>query len=177
MLLFKENNNDNKNSLLSASKPNEQVLKTGYETKNVLKTGLKQKSIIKVYISDNKYFVEHSAAYALGLIKTRAIMMGNPKLVEISSEIHNKLKNNESIEIEYIKLENKQKLKVFVDNSKYCIDNSAAYSLGFMNVEEFNNSSSGYYYLSDDIINELKEKFDVEYCSLSLEQYQSNKKL
>ncbi len=46
-----------------------------------------------------------------------------------------------------------------------------------MNVEEFNNSSSGYYYLSDDIINELKEKFDVEYCSLSLEQYQSNKKL
>ena len=177
MNLFKEKKNEYENSVLSATKPKEQILKTGLETNLHLQTRLKQKSIIKIYVDDNKYYVEHSAAYALGLIKTRAIMMDNPKLIEISSEIHNKLKSNDSIDIEYIKIEKKQPLKVYIDGSQYCIANSAAYALGLLSVEQFNNSESDYYYITEDILNNFKERYNVEYCSLNLEKYSSDKKL
>ncbi len=79
-----------------------------------LQTRLKQKSIIKIYVYENKYYVEHSAAFALGLVKTRAIMMDHPKLMEISSDVHNKLKANDSIEIEYIRGKKKQPLKIYI---------------------------------------------------------------
>ena len=68
-------------------------------------------------------------------------------------------------------------LKVYVDSSQYCIDNSAAYALGFLNVEQFNSADGNYYYISEDILNSLKEKFNIEYYFLKLEQYSSNKKL
>lgn len=129
------------------------------------------------YIDENRYYVEHSAAFVLGLIKTRAIMMENPKLIEISSDVHNKLKSNDSIEIEYVKVKNKEPLKIYTDGSQYCIDNSAAYALGFLNVEEFNNPESDYYYISEDVLNNLKKKFNIEFYSLNLEQYLSDKKL
>ena len=177
MNLFKDKKNEYENSILSATRPKETILKTGLETNFRLQTRLKQKSIIKIYVDENKYYVEHSAAFALGLIKTRAIMMDNPKLIEISSEVHNKLKSNDSIEIEYIKTEKKQTLKIYADGSQYCIDNSSAYALGFLNVEQFNNPESNYYYISEDIINNLKEKFNIEFYSLNLEQYSSGKKL
>ena len=177
MNLYKEKENKYENSILSATKPKETSLKTGLETNFQLQTRLKQKSIIKIYVDENKYYVEHSAAFALGLIKTRAIMMDNPKLIEISSEVHNKLKANDLIEIEYIKIEKKQPLKIYIDGSRYCIDNSAAYSLGFLNVEQFNSPESNYYYISEDVLNNLKEKFNVEFYSLNLEQYSLDKKL
>lgn len=177
MNLYKEKENKYENSILSATRPKETILKTGLETNFQLQTKLKQKSIIKIYVDENKYYVEHSAAFALGLIKTRAIMMDNPKLIEISSEVHNKLKANDLIEIEYIKIEKKQPLKIYTDGSQYCIDNSAAYSLGFLNVEQFNSPGSSYYYISEDVLNNLKEKFNVEFYSLNLEQYSLDKKL
>lgn len=178
MNLFKENKIERDRGILSATKPNEPILKTGFETKTQLQTKLKQKSIIKIYVNDNKYYVEHSTAYALGLIKTRAIMMDKPKLVEITSEIHNKLKANDSMEIEYIIMEKKrQPLKVYVDGTKYCIDASSAYALGFLTVEDFSNVESQYYYITEEIFNILKEKFDIEFHSLNLEQYSSGKKL
>ena len=180
MNTFEYQKNQYKNNILSATRPKETILKTGLETSSQLQTRLKQKSIIKIYKDENKYYVDHSAAYALGIIKTRAIMMDKPKLVEIPVEIHNKLKSNDAIEIEYVKLEkenDKQALKVYVDSSQYCIDNSAAYALGFLNVEQFNSSDSDYYYITDDMLNILKEKFNIEYYSLNLKQYSSNKKL
>lgn len=177
MNLFKIKNNKQENSFLSMSKPKDTILKTGLNTNSNLQTKLKQKSIVKIYVDNNKYYVEHSAAYALGLIKVRAIMMEKPKLVEITSEVHNKLKSNDSIEIEYIKVEKKQHLKVYIDNSQYCIDNSAAYSLGLINVEEFNKSNSDYYYITEEILNDLKQKYDVEFYSLNLEKNSSNKQL
>lgn len=180
MNLFKDKKNEYDNSVLSATRPKETILKTGLETNFQLQTRLKQKSILKIYIDENKYYVEHSTAYALGLIKTRAIMLDKPKLIEIPIEIHNRIKSNDTIEIEYVKIENKndkQILKVYVDSSQYCIDNSAAYALGFLNVEQFNSFDGNYYYISEDILNSLKEKFNIEYNSLKLEQYSSNKKL
>ena len=176
MNLFKDKN-EYENSVLSATRPKETILKTDLKSNYQLQTRLKQKSIIKIYIDENKYYVEHSAAFALGLIKTRAIMLDNPKLIEISSEVHNKLKSNDSIEIEYIRVERKQSLKIYTNGSQYCIDNSAAYALGFLNVEEFNNPESDYYYISEDVLNNLKKKFNIEFYSLNLEQYLSDKKL
>lgn len=172
--------NGNKKSgrgILSATRPTKITLETGYETKTNLQTILKQKSIIKIYIDENKYYVEHSAAYALGLIKTRAIMLDSPKLIEISSDIHSKLKSSDSIEIEYIKIEKKQFLKVYVDDSKCCINNSAAYALGLLTVEEFNNSENEYYYITEEMVNNLKEKFNIEFYALNLEKNSTNKKL
>ena len=176
MNLFKDKN-EYENSVLSATRPKETILKIDLKSNYQLQTRLKQKSIIKIYIDENKYYVEHSAAFALGLIKTRAIMLDNPKLIEISSEVHNKLKSNDSIEIEYIRVERKQSLKIYTNGSQYCIDNSAAYALGFLNVEEFNNPESDYYYISEDVLNNLKKKFNIEFYSLNLEQYLSDKKL
>ena len=42
-------------------------------------TKLKQKKIIKIYVKEDKHYIEHSTAYALGLINTRAIMLDKPK--------------------------------------------------------------------------------------------------
>ena len=176
MVLYKEEKLGSNNGNLSAIRPKEPILKTGLETNPQLQTILKQKSIIKIYVDENKYYVEHSAAFVFGLIKTRAIMLDKPKLIEISSEAHNKLKSNDSIKIEYIRVEKKQKLKIYTDGSQYCIDNSAAYALGFISVEEFHNSESEYYYIPEDILNKLKEKFNVGFYPLNLEQYSSCKK-
>ena len=177
MLLYNKNKIESDNGLLSATRPHETILKTGLKTNSQLQTRLKQKSVIKIYVEDDKYYVEHSAAYALGLIKTRAIMTDNPKLIEITGEIHNRLKSNDMVEIEYIKIEKKQQLKVYVCNSQYCIDYSAAYALGFLTIEEFANNENNYYYITEQIINNLKEKYNIEFHSLTLEQNSVNKRL
>lgn len=177
MDLFKEKNRVNENNVLSATRPIVSILKVSGETKTQLQTRLKQKSIIKIYINENRYYVEHSVAYALGLIKTRAIMMDNPKLIEITCDIHSKLKSNDNIEIEYIKVLKKQSLKVYVDGINYCINTSAAYALGFLTVEEFNNAESQYYYINIEILETLKNSFNVELYSLNLLKETSNKKL
>ena len=165
------------NGILSATRPRESVLKTGLETNSKLLTKMKQKSIIKIYTDENKYYVEHSTAYVLGLINTRAIMLDSPKLIEISNTVYNRLKDNDFVEIEYIKIEKKSVLKVYVDGSNYCIDNSAAYALGLLGVEEFNNRDNNYYYITEEVLNGLKTNFDIQFNSLSLEKNTSDKKL
>ena len=172
-LLTREN--ENEKSLLSATRP-DSILQTDTEVRLQLQTKLRQKSIIKMYIKDNKYYVEHSAAYALGLINTRAIMLDSPKLIEISSDIHNKLKSNADMEIEYIKIE-KKPLKVFADDTKFCITNSAAYALGLLTVEEFNNHSNDYYYISPTFLEALRKDYNVEIESLNIDNKNENKQL
>ena len=177
MNLVEENRVGKNNDILSITRPQVTNLNTNVKTEPQLQTILKQKSIIKIFVDGDKYYIEHGAAYALGLINTRAIMLDNPKLVEITTDIHNKLKSDDSIEIEYIKLENKQSLKVYVDGANYCIDSSAAYALGLLNVEDFNNSESDYYYITNDMLKNMKEKYNVELHSLNLDQYASKKQL
>lgn len=173
------NKKPNNQGILSATRPASTVLDINYkQNSNGLQTKLHQKKKIVVYLKEQKYFVEHSAAFALGIINTRAIMLDKPKLIEISYDTHNKLSGNGEIEIEYFNLENKKpKLKVYVDNSSYCIDISTAYTLGLLTVEEFNNFESKYYYISELYVPELKKEYDVEIYSLSLKEEINSKKM
>lgn len=155
----------------STTKPKQVTLNINSNQNSQLKTILKQKKKINVYVENEKYFVEHATAFALGLINTRAIMLEKPKLVEISYDIHNKLCKNDEIEIEYISIKNeKAKLKVFVNGSSYCIEKGAAYSLGLLTVEEFNNSDEKYYYITESMLPVLKDKYEVEIYSLNLNE-------
>lgn len=173
--MYKEKHEQNQ-GVLSATRPKEPILNVRYKQENQLKTKLKQKKKIIIYKENGKYFVEHAAAYALGLTNVRAIMLEKPKLVEISSGIHNKLCANDEIEIEYVVLENKKdKLKVFVDGSSFYVENGAAYALGLMTVEDFNNADGNYYYISETLLPILNEKYDIEMHSIKLFE-ESNEK-
>lgn len=76
---------------------------------------LKQKRKLTIYKKDDKYYVEHSVAYALNLTSVRAIMTGTPHLIEIGIETLNRLKSDDSIEIEYHNLD-KNKESQLSDN-------------------------------------------------------------
>lgn len=169
--------NENSRNLLSASMP-VQVTKEKLESSSKLQTILKQRKRIVVYrrhyVSQTggahyTYYVEHAAAYALGLIKTRAIMMDSPKLVEIDNASFERLRADESIEIEYRELTNtKSSLKVYVDGSSYCIDMSAAYALGYIDDETFHNTQDKVYYIDKSKIDELSSQYKIEYYAYGL---------
>ena len=178
-LYFKEKEaKTNNNNILSATKRREPILDLNYNTNNQLQNKLKQKKIIKIFVDDNKYFVEHSTAFALKIINTRAVMTDKLKLVEISYDMYNRLKSNDEIEIEYIKVGKKEKLslKVYYDGNNYYIDNSAAYTLGLLDVDSFYNNDIEYHYIDEDILNYLKQQFNVEIYSLNLANEKSSLK-
>lgn len=173
-----KNNQEKSHSILSATKPKEPILSVNIIQKEQLKTVLKQKKKIIVYVKDKKYFIEHATAFALGLINTRAIMLDETKLVEISYDIHNKLIAKDDIEIEYLALEvKKEKLRVFVNEASYYIENSAAFSLGLLTVEEFNNANEKYYCITETMLPFLQSKYDVEMYALNLFEDKNNKLL
>ena len=167
-LLHKKNSTQNNHSLLSATLPRESILKINNKQELSQQTKLKQRKKIKIYIEEDKFYIEHSTAYALGLIKTRAVMLDKPKLIEVSAAIHTKLKSDNDIDIEYIKIEKKPKLKVYIDNSNYCIDNAAAYSLGWLSIEQFSSLESEYYYIDKSVLEVLNNQYEIEFYSLNL---------
>lgn len=166
--------NRNNSSILSATRPSDISLKNNMNNTSGLKTRLETKSKILIYDIEGKFYVEHATAYALNLVNTRAIMLDKPKLIELPVDIHNKLKTMSNVEIEYKKIIKKPKLKVYVSNSNYFIDSSAAYSLGLLSDEEFANIQNNYYYIDSNMIEVFKEKFDIEFNALGLEKEQSN---
>lgn len=167
-------NNRNNSSILSVTKPSNTSLNNNINNTNGLKTKLETKSKIFIYDIEGKFYVEHATAYALNLVNTRAIMLDKPKLIELPIDIHNKLKAMSNVEIEYKKIIKKPKLKVYVSNSNYFIDSSAAYSLGFLSDEEYTNIQDNYYYIDNSMIETFKEKFDIEFYALNLEKEKSN---
>lgn len=176
-LLYNEKKEQSQ-GVLSAVRPEEPILNINYKKETELQTVLRQKKQLTIYIEDNKYFVEHAAAYALGIVNTRSIMLENPKMVEISYEVHAKLSNNDELEIQYVNVvREKQKLKIFYDGLSFCIESSAAYALGLLTVEEFNNLNTGYYYIDEQILANLKSNYDVEMSSLKISEDNNNKKL
>ena len=166
--------NRNNSSILSTTRPSDISLKNNMNNTSGLKTRLETKSKILIYDIEGKFYVEHATAYALNLVNTRAIMLDKPKLIELPVDIHNKLKTMSNVEIEYKKIIKKPKLKVYVSNSNYFIDSSAAYSLGLLSDEEFANIQNNYYYIDSSMIEVFKEKFDIEFNALGLEKEQSN---
>ena len=164
--------------ILSTVKPREPILNIQNQQKQQLQTKLHQKKRIVIYVDNNKYYVEHSTAFALGIINTRAVMLDTPKLVEISYDIHNKLKNNNEIEIEYVvQKREKPKLRVFISSSSYYLENSAAYALGLLTVEEFNSVESKYYCIPEKFLIDLNQNYDVEMHSLYLYEEKNNRKV
>ena len=176
MNLLNNNKTKNNNSILSATKPNNTILTINSKQSMQPQTKLKQKKIIKIYVKEDKYYIEHSTAYALGLINTRAIMLDKPKMIELPNHIHNKLKNKDDIDIEYVKIEKKQKLKVYVNNSNLFIDNAAAYSLGLLSDEQFYSLENEYYYIDKFFLDNLTKQYEIEYYSLNLYNESSKKR-
>ena len=73
-----------------------------------VKTNSRLKRKLIVYRKNDKFYIDHAAAYALNLTNVRAIMLENPHLIEVGLETLYKFQNNEDIEIEYKEL-NKEK--------------------------------------------------------------------
>ena len=65
--------------------------------------------ILKVYVKGDKTYIDHSAAFALGLTKVRDIMLDKPHLVEIHQDTIAKCKHDDTIVIEYTDLEEQKK--------------------------------------------------------------------
>ena len=175
--LFSVDNLTNNKGLLSIDAKNKQTMKTETKPRTVLRTRLQQKQKIIIYKDEDKYYVDHAASFSLFLTKIRTIMLEKtnaqqkPKLIEINSAILKKLEDDESIEIEFKNItNNKPKMKVYVDDSQFCIDIAAAYSLNLINDEEFYYGNDKYYYINDSILTFLKANYDVEMYSLKLKE-------
>ncbi len=65
--------------------------------------------ILKVYVKGDKTYIDHSAAFALGLTKVRDIMLDKPHLVEVHQDTIDKCEHDETIVIEYTDLEEQKK--------------------------------------------------------------------
>ncbi len=90
--------------------------RTATKTKLNTNLELKQKRKIIIYIKDDKYYVEHSVAFALNLTSVRSIMTNTPHLIELGIETLNKLKADNSIEIEYHNLDRNKESQLSVND-------------------------------------------------------------
>jgi len=172
---FKEIKKNIGNDLLSASQ-NLTMPETKLELNNVSKVNNnhQEKQVLTIYTDDNELmYINRAAAYALGLINTRAIMLDNDEsLIPFSEKQLSIILNRENIDIEFIKLNEIQKIperskiKVYRDNLYYYIEISSAYALGLITIETFNNMSSELYPISDNLLVFLENKFDIEYQEL-----------
>ncbi len=162
---------------ISTQKPKD-ILKAESKPQKQLYTKLRTKKKILIYIKDNKYFVEHATAFALGFTTVRSIMLDKSKLVEVSASIVNQLKQKDDIDLEFVNLSKEKKgiIQVYVDSNKYAIKTSAAYSLKMIDDKDFYNATEDYYYISENIVNKLKDNYTVEFISLSFENYDMGKK-
>lgn len=175
---FKEKKQMAPNNILSLSRNltnNVQgvTLNTNLKTKSQSNVEHQQKMKIKVYLTDDsRIFIDRATAYALGLAETRSLMLETNQKTEITDRHLEIFKARENLEIEYEKLiVNKEipikpKIEVFVDNIDYYISISAAYSLGLINVEVFNNMPNELYKVSDNLLVFLKNKYEVLYTEI-----------
>lgn len=101
------------NYQLNMGKNFEIRLRTGPEERSESKnkSRLKEKRKLLVYKKENKFYIDHAAAYALKLTNVRAVMLDSSHLFEIGLDTLYKFQSTEDIEIEYQEL-NKKKTKV-----------------------------------------------------------------
>ncbi len=145
----------------------ENRVRTIQKQKTMTKTQLKSKIII--YIDNDKYYVARSAAFALGLTNTRRMMLlDQNRLIELPIDAYNKLKSNSNIEIEYKNVEKEKTLQIYVSEDNYFININAAYSIGYITIEEYNHSDTEYYPITEEMINNLKTSYNIEYLNMEL---------
>ena len=177
-MMYKEKqNNTSARDLFSVGKnlsATRSSLELREQTKSVTQNVLEQKQILLVYVAENDcLYIKHSAAYALGLVETRSIMVGDTeKLVEISKMQLASISTKQNIEVKMErinasqKLPERQKIKVYKNDLLYYIDMSAAYALGLVSVETFNVMAGEFYGVSEALLAFLQNKYDVEYHNL-----------
>ena len=134
------------------------------------------KIAVKVYEDGGKHYIDYSTAYFLRIVKIRPIHLNKqPHFLEITDEVLNKLKNDDRLELEIKQIEKKLKLIVYTSENNFYIDNSAAYALGFISVEEFYNDSKGYYQINEAILKRLSITYQIEMGTLNLQLNSSAK--
>ncbi len=84
-------------------KTRERQSRTVTKSKKTLQLSQKTKRILKVYETQGRYFIEHIAAYSLGLTHVRSIMTETIKLFEISKEQLDEFIKNDTLEIHFEK--------------------------------------------------------------------------
>lgn len=132
------------------------------ESKTILSSQLK--SILIVYIAtDNRKFIDKSAAYALNLTN---FMNDGIDLFEIS-DYQLRTMENRNFEIEYRQIlsedvPKREAIKVFFDGIDYYLELSAAYSLGLISDENFFKMNQQLYKISENIFLFLNNKYDVD---------------
>lgn len=128
------------------------------------------KKVLDVYENDSGLYISKAAAYSLGLINTRAIMLQDTnQLFQITKEQLEKIKHND-YEINIIKQEineqTKQEIQVFTSEDRMYISSASAYALGLIDVETFNSTSRNLYEINENIFNYINNKYRVEYKDL-----------
>lgn len=150
-----------------------QTVKLEIKSPTATTNATKLKSVLLVYVSDdNRTFVDKSAAYSLGLTDVRAIMLENKLNLFEVSDLQIEQFKQKNFEIEYRKILNneapkKPTIKVFNDGVDYFIEPSAAYALGLITVENFNNMSDQLYKVSDNLLMFLNNKYAVETINMA----------
>jgi len=171
---FKEKEKNSSEDLLSLSKKLT-MPETKLELNNVSKINNHQeKQILTIYTDDNELmYINRAAAYALGLIDTRAIMLDNDEsLVPFSEKQLAVILNRENLDLDFRKIEQvqkipkKQSIKVYRDNLNCYIDMSAAYALGLISIETFNAMCNELYPVSENLLVFLQNKYAVEFQEL-----------
>lgn len=115
------------------------VLKTkNTATKDKTRTASKLKRKLLVYKKDGKFYIDHSAAYALKLTNVRAIMLDNPKLFEISLQFLNKIQNDKDIEIEYKEVNKEKEVDSNEGNLKETLEDldQGEYGIGVHGIDQ-----------------------------------------
>lgn len=111
MLQYKSNEKTREKMKLLLKARNQEG-QLGEPTKLIMRTKRK----LLVYRRDGKFYIDHSAAYALGLTNVRSIMTEKAHLIEIGIETLHRFQSNKDIEIIYQELDKEQKSKTKQSN-------------------------------------------------------------
>lgn len=171
-MLKSKKQNQSQNNILSLSRNLERpkldtILSTKTRTQN---SASKLKKILDVYESDSILYISKAAAYSLGFINTRAIMLQDTnQLFQITKEQLEKIKHSD-YELNIIKQESneqtKQGIQVFTSEDKMYISTSSAYAMGLIDTETFNSTTRNLYEINENIFNYINNKYSVEYEEL-----------
>lgn len=104
-------------------------------TTKTTKSAAKRKLL--VYRENGKFYIDHSAAYALGKTSVRAIMLEKPKLVEVDLQFLQEMQNRDDIEIEYRDKEKNKSKDVKKGDLSDALDEikGETYGIGVCNIE------------------------------------------
>lgn len=168
-------------SAISTSNATMSARKTGLGTEEKLNstvklnTVLQVKKILRVYVDpDTKTkYIDREAAEELSLIgKIRKLLISKEVKYQITNDIINRITSKKgpvTIEIEYVELppKEKQTCRVYYYDRYRYIDRSAAYSMGLIDVKEFN-SSSERYEISEKEYEKIRSKYNLEFFNIRL---------